>query len=172
MSVYRYLSCKKREVGCKEVLFGSDFASPINSEEDNKIISEIYDDLGIVNIKILKKEAGENSERIKIASIHFKGVDTGKLKFKCINSFFFVDEEYVVKIKPVFPTIEITDKSFLLADLNNDKKTDMSDLAIFSASFGSAEKDNEYKEVCDFNQDKIVDLEDLITISKEFGSSI
>lgn len=161
-----------KRLSCKEVLFGSDFASPINSEEDNKIISEIYDDLGIVNIKILKKEAGENSERIKIASIHFKGVETGKLKFKCINSFFLVDEEYVVKIKPVFPTIEITDKSFLLADLNNDKKTDMSDLAIFSASFGSAEKDNEYKEVCDFNQDKIVDLEDLITISKEFGSTI
>ena len=161
-----------KRLSCKEVLLGSEFASPIDSEEDNKIISEIYDDLGIVNIKILKKEAIENNERIKIASIHFKGVDIGKLKFKCINSFFLVDEEYVVKIKPVFPAIEITDKNFLLADLNNDKKTDISDLSIFSASFGSTEKDNEYKEICDFNQDKIVDLEDLITISKEFGSSI
>lgn len=165
------ISYDAKRLSCKEVL-GSEFASIVDSEEGNEIFSEIYDDIGIVNIKILKKEAIENSERIKIASIRFKGVDTGKLKFKCINSFFLVDEEFVVKVNPVFPTIEITDKSFLLADLNNDKKTDMSDLAIFSASFGSAEKDNEYKEICDFNQDKIVDLEDLITISKEFGSSI
>lgn len=148
------------------------YFSNSDSQEETEIYSEIYDDIGIVNIRMLKKEAVLCNGRIKLVSIRFKGVDKGKIKFKCVNSFFLVEDEFVVKVDPVYPKLEITDKDFLLADLNNDKKTDISDLSIFSASYGAVEKETEYKEICDFNQDKYINIDDLIILSKEFGSSI
>ncbi len=165
------LSYDARKLSCKEVIQGN-FISQNEPEEGNEIYSEIYDDIGIVNIKILKNEKIPNNGRIKIASIRFKGVDKGKPRFKCINSFFLVEDEFVIKIDPVYPKLEITDKDFLLADLNNDKRTDSLDFEVFSSSFDSKKGEKQYNDACDFNQDEFIDLNDLIVIGREFGRSI
>jgi len=135
---------------------------------------EADDDAGYVSASLMRDEkTGISGLRAKVASISFKAIATGKLKFSIKSSRILFANDSSGRLKLKYPDVKIFKTSdFLMADLNNDKTVDRYDWVIFIEAFSSKAGDENFNEICDFNQDETIDFEDLTLFSKEYGHSI
>lgn len=135
---------------------------------------EADDDKGIIIASLIRDEkTGLNGLRAKIATVTFKAIGTGKLKFAIKTSQILFADDSSGRLKPKLPDMRISKYSdFLMADLNDDKIVDRYDWIIFMNTFSTSKNDPDYDDSCDFNQDQVIDLEDLTIFAKEYGNAI
>jgi minor extracellular serine protease Vpr len=108
----------------------------------------------------------------KSFSLVFRAIGTGRVNFSARAFRFMLENGDSIRVKPSMPSIRITNRDFLLADINNDKIVDRFDFLIFSEAYGSIAGDNNFNTNCDFNQDNKVDIWDLMILTREMGKYI
>ncbi len=100
----------------------------------------------------------------------FRTISTGRANFTGRNFRVVLSNGDYIRVRPSNPSVRITNRQFLHADINNDRIVDRHDFEIFLKSFGSRYGDENYDPRCDFNQDMKVGILDLMIIAEEMGS--
>ncbi len=125
----------------------------------------------LVSIECKGLNAGMLNEQVFLI-LEFDIIERGRVSF--IPRSFLVhtssNQSFRVKAFPV--QSRISNRAFLLCDLNGDKMVDRHDFIIFMESYGSKAGDANYNEKSDFNQDNRIDILDLTIFSREMGKYI
>ena len=101
-----------------------------------------------------------NIQSGKIARIHFKTIENGT------DIIYPASTDGSLNMKPL--KYIVSDYSRMW-DLNNDKKVDDADVAIFKKGFGTNSEDTGFNDALDFNKDNIVNGEDFLILTKHYG---
>ena len=101
-----------------------------------------------------------NIQSGKIARIHFKAIEDGT------GLIYPASTDGSLNMKPL--KYIVSDYSRMW-DLNNDKKVDDADVAIFKKGFGTNSEDTGFNDALDFNKDNIVNGEDFLILTKHYG---
>ena len=143
------------------------FLAALKDEIQIKIDDDPEGILGV--IIICTNLSMEHLYDLAIMEIEFSALEKGRLFF--IPRSFSIRSTKGVNYKVKAPAIQsrITDRSFLLCDLNKDNIVDRMDFGLFMNSYGSKQGDSNFDERNDFNQDMRIDMLDLLTIAKEMG---
>jgi subtilisin family serine protease len=128
---------------------------------------------GILHVKIICNSLSmHHMDEHAFFDIEFSIFEKGRISFnpRAFSIRTASSNNYKVKASQV--QSRITDRSFLLCDLNKDNVVDRLDFGLFMNSYGSKQGDSSFDERCDFNQDMRIDILDLLTLAKEMGSFI
>ncbi len=147
------------------------FLKQIESEIDYEVDADDYE--GIIRVQFHFDEMDSVLfKNEKSLSFVFRTIGTGRVRFIGKSFRIQLSNNEVIRVKPYMPSIRITNRDFLHADLNNDLIVDRLDFAIFTQAFGSIFGDPTYNADCDFNQDMAIDMIDFVILSKEMGKYI
>jgi minor extracellular serine protease Vpr len=131
------------------------------------------DNNGIIKVKFHFDQMPLNSFLDqKSFSLVFRTIGSGRVRFAGKGFRLILDTGESLRVKPLMPSIRISSRDYLLADINNDKIVDRLDFVLFNEAFGSKQGDENFDANCDFNQDMKVDMSDMMIITREMGKMI
>jgi minor extracellular serine protease Vpr len=125
-----------------------------------------------VRIKMNQFTATEGgNKRFKLATIYFSAKGLGPLKFSN-KAYVTIGKDKKLRTLGFIPDIQITKKSFLIADVNNDNVVDLNDYFLLVKVLDSSFGEPLFKDSYDLNQDLTIDQTDLDIILDELGKQL
>jgi len=119
-------------------------------------------------VTLLAPEPGKTGNGT-LATVTFRAQETGGSNLTILSPILvppacgpWMPEEYDV----FGGFVEVT-----LPDLNNDRKVDVSDLAIIAKAFGSYPNHKRWNPICDVNRDSEINIIDMVVTAKSFGKT-
>lgn len=126
------------------------------------------------NIRIRMTEfikPANDQKRVKLATFYFTAKGLGALKFT--NKIYIsISTDKKVRSLGYLPDVQITRKTFLLGDINQDNVVDLNDYFLLTKSYDSVLGDSLFVAEYDINQDLMINNEDLKIIQDEMGKQI
>ncbi len=114
----------------------------------------------------------ENLDYDVFMTFIFRTVRSGRALFSIRGFMLHLCDGNSIRVNSSLPLVRISNRPFLLSDINNDGVVDRADFEIFNNSYGSKKGEHRFDERCDFNQDGKIDHFDLNIIAQEMGKAI